>query len=205
MEEMPWELNSDLTKDRIVTIASLIAKKRGEVIELHDEEILGDTPRSLGMRCYECCRTEIIRVAKDPELGSWLSILTQEGRFTFCMGDTPVRFSRNDPKDLPNKKLVTSIETQKQMDMFTNESKPYAEIRWFIVFDTYFKNPADAVYFVGYTETNEIICQWQIPLEDKVTLISEVNAPLSQPVDVPVAPIKLKRQPQQKDSTHDES
>jgi len=204
MEEMPWELNSDLTKDRIITIASLIAKKRSEVIELHDEEILGDTPRSLGMRCYECCRTEIIRVAKDPELGSWLSILTQEGRFTFCMGDTPVRFSRNDPKDLPNKKLVTSIETQKQMD-WINENQPYAEVRWFIVFDTYFKNPADAVYFVGYTETNEIICQWQIPLEDKVALISEVNASLSQPIDVPVAPIKLKRQPQQKDSTHDEN
>ena len=92
MEKMPWELNSDLAKDRITTIASLIAKKRGEVIELYDEEILGDTPRSLGMRCYECCRTEIIRAAKEPELRSWLSILTEEGRFTFCVENTPVRF-----------------------------------------------------------------------------------------------------------------
>lgn len=66
------------------------------------------------------------------------------------------------------------------------------------------KNPADAVYCVGYTETNEIICQWQIPLEDKVTLISKVNAPLPQPVDIPAAPIKLKRQPQQKDTDSNE-
>ncbi|MGR9012112.1 MAG: hypothetical protein ACU83U_00565 [Gammaproteobacteria bacterium] len=204
MEEMPWELNSDLTKDRIITIASLIAKKRGDVIDLHDE-ILGDTPRSLGMRCYECCRSEIIHTANDLKIWPWLSIFTPEGRFTLGIGSTPVRFSRNDPKYLPNKKLITSIETQQQMDFFINESKPYAEIRWFIVVDTYFKNPADAVYCVGYTETNEIICQWQVPLEDKVTLISEVDAPLPQPVNVETAPIKLKRQPQQKDSSSNES
>jgi len=202
MEEMPWELNLDLTKDRMVDIAFLIAKKRGEVIELHDE-ILGDTPRSLGMRCYECCRTEINEVA-DSKIWPWLTILTAEGRFTFRIGNTPVRFSRNDPKCLPNRKLITSFETQQQMDIFTNESNPYAEIRWFIVVDTHFKTPADAVYCVGYTETNEIICQWQIPLEDKVTLISEVNAPLPQPVDIPVAPIKLKRQPQKKDTDSNE-
>jgi hypothetical protein len=72
------------------------------------------------------------------------------------------------------------------------------------VVDTHFKNAADAVYCVGYTETNEIICQWKIPLEDKVTLISEVDAPLSQPVDIPVAPIKLKRQQQRKDNDSNE-
>jgi len=90
------------------------------------------------------------------------------------------------------------------MDLF-DKDYPYARIRWFIVFDTHFKNPADAVYCVGYTEANEILCQWQIPLEDKVTLISGVNAPLSQPVDVPPAPIKLKYQPPKTGSIGDES
>ncbi len=202
MEVIPWELNGDLTKDRIIDIAFLIAEKRGDVIDLHDE-ILGDTPRSLGTRCYECCRTMINEVA-DSKIWPWLSILTPEGRFTFCIGDTPVRFSRNDPKYLPNRKLITSFETQQQMDLFTNESILFAEIRWFIIFDTHFKTPADAVYCVGYTETNEIICKWQIPLEDKVTLISEVNAQLPQPVDIPVAPIKLKRQSQQKNTNSNE-
>lgn len=203
MQKMPWELNSDLTEDRLIDIASIIAKKRGDVIELYDEIILKDTPRSLGMRCYECCRSEIIYTAESDIL-SWLSILTLEGRFTFCIENTPVRFSRNDPKYLPNRKLVTSFETQKQMD-WINEHNPYAEIRWFIVFDTNFKSPADAVYCVGYTETNEIICQWKIPLEDKVTLISGVNAPLSQPDDIQPAPIKLKYQPQKTGSIGDES
>lgn len=200
MEELPWELNADLDKVRLIFIASLIAKKRSEVIDLHDV-ILGDTPLALGMRCYECCRTEIIRTAKE---FMWLSILTPEGRFTFSMGETPVRFSRNDPKYLPNRKLVTSFETQLQMDLFKNENYEYAEIRWFIVFDTFFKNPADAVYCVGYTKTNEIICKWQIPLEDKVTLISGVDAPLSQPVHVPMAPLKIRHQLQGVESASDE-
>ncbi len=203
MQEMPWELNSDLSKDRLIAIASIIANKRGDVIELHDEIRLKDTPRGLGMRCYECCRAEIIYTAES-KIWSWLSILTPEGRFTFRIDNTPVRFSRNDPESLPNKKLITSFETHKQMDLF-DKDYPYARIRWFIVFDTHFKNPADAVYCVGYTEANEILCQWQIPLEDKVTLISGVNAPLSQPVDVPPAPIKLKYQPPKTGSIGDES
>jgi hypothetical protein len=203
MRKMPWELNPDLTEDRIITIASLIAKKRGEVIDRHDEIILRDTPRALGMRCYECCRSEIIHMAKESEIGSWLAILTPEGRFTFCIGNTPVRFSRNDPRYLPDRKLVTSFEAQKQMDLFS-DNDPFSKIIWFIVFDTFFKSAADAVYLVGYTEAKEIICQWQIPLEDKITLISEVNSPLSQPVDVPIAPIKLKRHPLQKSSISNE-
>jgi hypothetical protein len=200
MNEMPWKLNSDLAKERLITIASIIAKKRGEVIDLHDE-LLGDTPRALGMRCYECCRTAIIRASSDLP---WLHILTHEGRFTYRIGNTPARFSRNDPEDLPNKKLITSFEAEKQMD-WLNETYPYAMIRWFIVFDTHFKSPADAVYCVGYTKTNEIICQWQIPLEDKVTLISEVNSPLPQAVDIPAVHLKIKFQPPKTDGIGDES
>ncbi len=199
MNKMPWDLNSDLTKERLIIVASIIANKRGEVIDLHNEP-LGDTPRSLGMRCYECCRTAIIGASND---FSWLGILTPEGRFTFQIGLTPARFSRNDPEDLPNKKLITSFEAQKQMDMFS-ECYPYAKIVWFIVFDTHFKSAADAVYCVGYTEANEIICQWQIPLEDKVTLISEVNPPLSQPVDIPAVQLKVKLQPLKKNGIDNE-
>lgn len=200
---MPWELNSDLAKDRLITIASLIAKKRGETVDLHDEEG-GDTPLSLGIRCYERCRTEINEVA-DSNIWQWLSKLTPEGRFTFLIGNTPIRFSRNDPKKLPDRKLITSFETQHQMDIFSNEGRPYAEIRWFIVVDTFFKNPADAMYCVGYTEKNEIICQWQIPLGDIVALISEVNAPLPLPVYIPAAPINLKGKSQKTDVDNNES
>ncbi len=178
----PWELNSKLTKEHILTIASFIKYVRSEVIELHDE-VLGDTALSLGMRCYEVCKERIKRQSVELD---WLSVITSNGRFTFGINSIPVRFVRNDPKELPNKKLVMSFETLKQIDWIKEHNQcdtQYAEIRWFFVFDTYYKKPADNVYFVGYTETGEIICQYEIILEDKVTLLTSINPKKSQPVE----------------------
>jgi hypothetical protein len=188
MKDLPWELNSDLTKDRILAIANFIAEIRNEVIELHDEE-LGDTRLSLGMRAYERSRTRIIELAQKGEY-SWLSILNSEGRFTFSIGDTPVRFTRNEVKYLPNRKLVVSENAMEQMTLL--DVQPYSRLRWFVVFDTHYKSAADAVYFVGYSEIGEVICNWQIPLESSVTLIADVvkSAPEAVQLDKPLIGIR---------------
>lgn len=179
----PWELNPKLTEEYILTIANFIKYVRSEVIELHDEEILGDTALGLGMRCYEVCKERIKRKIGE---WNWLSVITPSGRFTFGINGIPVRFVRNDPKELPDQKLVMSSETLKQIDWIKEHNQcdtQYAEIRWFFVFDTYYKKPADNVYFVGYSETGEIICQYQIILEDKVTLLTSINPQKSQAVE----------------------
>jgi len=165
MQQTPWEINSDLTEGRLIKLASFIATIRDEVIELHDEE-LGDTRLSLGMRAYECSRSRIIEESRSGDL-PWLSVLTPEGRFTFSIGSTPVRFTRNDPKHLPDRKLVVSENAMAQMKLFG--SRPDADLRWFFVFDTHYKSAADAVYFVGYDSTGDIVCQWQVPVDDSVT------------------------------------
>lgn len=190
MPEAPWDYSTDLARDRLITMARLIARIRDEVIELFNEE-LGDTRLSLGTRAYECCRTRIIKETENNQF-PWLSILTPEGRFTFKIGDTPVRFTRNDPDNLPGRKLITSEETMKQMDLFSNIT-PYAAIIWFFVFDTYYQHAADAVYFVGYSESGDIICKWQIPLEEEVTLIHDATSLLSAPVELPEPVIGIKK------------
>lgn len=189
MSDVPWNVNPDLTKERIVTIASVIANVRGEVIDLHNEE-LGDTPLVLGTRAYECSRTRIISLS-EMKLFSWLRILTPEGRFTFQIGNTPVRFSRNDPKQLPHRKLIRSAESIRQLTLF--EDHPYADLIWFIVFDTYYLHPADNVYCVGYDQSNNIVCQWNVPIEDTVTMMSEMNDVLPQAVEVKEAEVSLKK------------
>ncbi len=156
MTDKPTNYNSDLTDERIILLAQFFALVRGEVIERHDEEILGDTPLSLGMRAYECCRSRLI---SQSELGEWpwLSILTPEKRFTFSIGNTPVRFVRNHPESLPDKKLIRSEEAEKQLDLFSDDL-PLSPTHWFLVIDTYYTNAADSIYFVGYNNANEIIC-----------------------------------------------
>lgn len=194
MTDQPWDINPDLTKERIVTIASIIATVRGEVIDRHDKE-LGDTPLSLGTRAYECSRSRLIAVA-NTELFPWLDIPTPEGRFTFSIGNTPVRFSRNDPNYLPDRKLVRSAEARRQLTLFENHA--YAELHWFIVFDTYYKRPADNVYCVGYDKFGQIICQWDIPLENTVPLMSDLSEKLPQAVEVQKANVTLKVKPKLK-------
>jgi len=199
---LPWEHNIELSEDRIKQLANFISLVRAEVIERHDEE-LGDTPLSLGMRCYECCRKRIIRESQD-NMFPWLTILTNDKRFTFGFGNTkvPVRFTRNDPKYLPDKKLLVSEEAQFQYDLFNKTIIPYADVRWFIVFDTHFKSAADAVFFVGYREDGEIVCQWQVPMNDNVTLISDISKELPQPIEQKKPLVGIKKR-KDKDTSRD--
>lgn len=195
MTEKPWGINPDLKEDRIITLAQVIAEVRGEVIDRHDEE-LGDTRLSLGMRCYECCRTRLIRLADSKQL-SWLAILNKTRRFTFLIGNTPVRFIRYDPKNLPWTKMIPSEYAARQFNLLNLLGyKQYSDLIWYFVFDTEYNHPADRIYFVGYRrnkdKSKEIVCKYQISLEDKKCLLFEVNAPELQPVEVAEAPISLK-------------
>jgi len=189
MHSEPWLLAPQLQKDKLLNLANLLVQVRGEVIDRHEPEI-GDTRLSLGMRAYECCRSRIIDKAMEKDW-PWLSILTHQGRFTFAIDGVPVRFSRNDPKRLPDRKLIPSPEGSAQMSMFENTNK-YSDLRWFLVIDTPYDLPVEHAYFIGYSEDNEIICKWEIPLADIVPVIGEVRKNKPQAVDVPPAKVKLK-------------
>lgn len=190
MKKLPWELVPEFKPEILTEMTIFIADIRDEVIELHDEN-LGDSRLSLGMRAYECCRKRIIRADNQKQF-PWLSILTPEGRFTFAIKNIPVRFTRNDPKYLPDKKLVVSDETQEQFDMF-HETMPYATLRWFFVFDTHYKAAADAVYFVGYNEVGQIVSQWQVPVEENVVLLTDVNGSNPAPEDIEPPTLLIKK------------
>ena len=189
MQEKPWELAPQLKEEYIQKLAELIVQVRGEVIDRHDPD-LGDSRLSLGMRAYECCRSRIKFKEADGDW-PWLSIITDEGRFTFGIQGVPVRFSRNDPKNLPDRKVIPSYEGYTQMCLF-EQINDYAHIRWFFIIDTPYDTPVENAYFVGYNEYKEIVCKWEIPLSDQVVVMSEVDKDKPQSVKVPPAKAKLK-------------
>jgi hypothetical protein len=195
MNKEPWLMNPDLTQDRIKVIADLICTVRSEVIELHDA-VQGDTRLCLGIRAYERARTRIINLAKS-NVYPWLSILTEKGRFTFKIGGTPVRFTRNSPEHLPSNKLIVSEEARQFVfgDICPGFSQLETEpVVWFFVVDTPAMIPAEAMFMVGYTLNNEIKCQWEIPLEEFVpTGLTVISDDLVQPVELPPATIAIKR------------
>lgn len=189
MFEEPWQLVPQLKKDYLLSVANLLVQVRGEVIDRHEPE-LGDTRLSLGMRAYECCRSRIIFKDREGDW-SWLSILTKQQRFTFAIEGVPVRFSRNDPNCLPDRKLIPSSEGFEQMALFSSEND-FSHLRWFLVIDTPYDMPVENAYFIGYSEANEIICKWDIPLSDQVYAMSEITEPVPLADEVPAAKPKLK-------------
>jgi hypothetical protein len=128
----------------------------------------------------------------------WLAVLNKTGRFTFLVGNTPVRFVRYDAKNLPWTKLIPSEYAARQLNLLSYLSgyKQYSDLIWYFVFDTEYNHPADRIYFVGYRRNKdkrkEIVCKYQVSLEGKKGLFFEVNAPELQPVEVAEAPISLK-------------
>ncbi len=190
MDQSPWQLTPELQQDRLQEIAKLLVTVRGEVIDRHEPEI-GDTRLSLGMRAYECCRSRIIQKSMEGDW-PWLSVLTPQGRFTFAIDDIPIRFSRNDPNQLPDRKLIPSEEGAVQMSLL-RETTQYAYLRWFLVIDTPYDQPVENAYVIGYSETNEIICKWKIPLEDLVPAVAEVVIDRPTAVDVPPVKVGVKR------------
>ena len=198
MHDEPWELAPQLKQEYIQQLAQLLVQVRGEVIDRHEPE-LGDTRLSLGMRAYECCRSRIKFKDADGDW-PWLSIITDDGRFTFAVDGVPVRFSRNDPKHLPDRKLIPSLEGYEQMCMFEHVNN-YAHIRWFLIIDSPYDMPVEHAYFIGYNEFKEIICKWEIPLSDQVPVMSIVESDKPQAVKVPPAKAKLKRVNKEEDKS----
>lgn len=197
LDKKPWEVNSDLQQERIEAVALLLFNVRGEVIDLYDEK-LGDTRLSLGVRAYECCRTRLISVAEALEW-PWLKVITPEGRFTFAIGETPVRFVRNDPDQLPSRKLIVSEEAKTQFELFV-ESGPFQDLRWYFVIDTYFKAAADNMYFVGYDRNGKVICQWEIDLDGSILSALAEEEVLADGVPIQPAYVGVKRvNPQRKE------
>ena len=190
MQHEPWELVPELKKEHLESLANLLVLVRGEVIDRHEPE-LGDTRLSLGIRAYECCRTRIILNYGTTDF-LWLSIINSTGRFTFAINGVPVRFSRNAPNALPDRKLIRSAEAEIQMELFAQEGPSYTEVHWFLVIDSPYDTPVENAYFVGYDESNTIVCKWEIPVSDHVLALGDVNEDKPEAVAVEPAAAKLK-------------
>ncbi|WP_139282101.1 hypothetical protein [Thiothrix caldifontis] len=197
----PWDVNPDLQQERLIQLASMLAKVRADVVDLHNPE-LGDTKKSLGLRVYECSRSQSIVQAGQSDF-EWLGILTEDGRFTLRIGSTPVRFWKGEPEKLPSGKLLRSPEALKQIELFHSENSS-DELIWFCILDTNSKKLVERAYFVGYTETGEISINWQIPIRSHIILMADMNHTLSESIELDSAVNRLKAKISKSDAVKNE-
>lgn len=189
--KQPWELNPALTQDRIKQLASLIREVRDSVVDLHDD-VLGDSARSTGLRAYECCRNQIIRAAKNQDEWCWLSIVKNDGRFTFSVDSVPVRLYRGKPSCPEERRLIPCIEALSQMSLLSPEVGDAATTLWFFAIEVDDFRYVERVTFTGFIDGAQVSC-WEIPLDEKVSAFSSVGAELPEPVVTKKASVSIKK------------
>ena len=90
----PWELHSDLTRDRLYRVAQAIYDARlGALARFKPTK--GETGWSHGCVAHEWCKAALRRLE---DASSFLRTESHNGRFTFHVGAVPFRFYQADPK-----------------------------------------------------------------------------------------------------------
>ena len=110
----PWLYYPSLTKERLVADATLMREARDGAVLLRNDPEAGDTRWSLGCRIYDRIRAHIrkARLAMP-----WLSVIPESHplRFTFTIGELPLKFYKGEAADVPGKILVGSFAELRQM------------------------------------------------------------------------------------------
>lgn len=191
VNETPWEYNPALAEKRLCAISQELIKARHHALEYHDE-INGDDVQLLGLRSYKWCLSTISSLAGS-EGFEWLGVLIPNGRFTFTVDGTPVRFAKeNDIEKIAEKRLVLTREAANQMSLLPVDDSS-KNLLWFFIISQDFDLSVRDVTFVGYSQVGDVVCAWDVPIEDnQVSLMTGVVANLPEPEDADKPKVALK-------------
>ncbi|MDX0111057.1 hypothetical protein GOC07_02005 [Sinorhizobium meliloti] len=97
MMMLPWDYHPELTKERLVKVAQLLAMGRGSAVDRFDPTI-GDDNWTLGVCAYNYGCFQIARAAGTPGF-EWLGVIEPGKHFQFSIEGIPMRFWRGDPAE----------------------------------------------------------------------------------------------------------
>lgn len=157
---LPWEVHEDLTAERLITVAQLIAKGRADAVEWHNPAI-GDDDWVLGCRAFNATRYQISREAKSGAC-PWLTMADESKHFVFRVGDVPTRFYRGDPEDPNHRTRRQSFPELAQLSIAFPEDDVRDLVYRFAV-ETDLDGQAVAISFVALLG-DTVHLNWSIPI-----------------------------------------
>lgn len=102
----PWEYHPDLSSERLIKVAQLLASGRGQAVDRHEPSI-GCDAWTLGIEAFNFGRFQISRAAGTPGL-EWLDVPDASRRLLFRIGSVPLRFYRGFASE-PTARTMTDI------------------------------------------------------------------------------------------------
>jgi len=176
----PWLYYPSLTKERLVVVATLMRDARDRTVLLHDPEA-GDTRWSLGCRIYDRIRAQIRRSRLELP---WLSVILESHplRFTFAIGDLPLKFYKGEEEDVPGKFLVGSFAELRQMRLVFGPRDIQSTQLLRIAIEPDASGNTSTVSLVEVEESGEAARVYEIPLDAQ-------NVVVMQPKPISLAPV----------------
>jgi hypothetical protein len=164
---------------------------RNETSDLHDP-VGGDNSWSLGCRVY--ART-LARLREEALALKWLRILpeAQALRFTFAIGNTPIKFYKGAADDVPTRSLVQSYSELRQMRLALAFENAPADlmVRFAVETDTFGKTASITLVEVDDEGTARQL--YQIPMRS-----SNVITLQSKPISIARPTVRLKKEEEEK-------
>lgn len=111
----PWDYHPELTEERLVKVAQLLARGRGSAVDRFDPTI-GDDNWTLGVCAYNYGCFQIAQAAGTPGF-EWLVVIDAGKHFQFSIGSVPMRFWRGDPNEPTAKISVATPLEQLLLDL----------------------------------------------------------------------------------------
>jgi hypothetical protein len=115
MKMLPWEYHPEVTEERLVRVAQLLALGRGSAVDRFDPTI-GDDNWTLGVCAYNYGCFQIARAAGTPGF-EWLGVIDPGKHFQFSIARVPMRFWRGDPAEPTAKIVVATPFEQLRLDL----------------------------------------------------------------------------------------
>lgn len=188
----PWSFHPDLTEERLVAVAQLIASGRDAALEIYDP-VRGFNGWLLGCCAYQFGRFQIERAVEE-EMLPWLGISRGTRHFIFQIGAVPVRFYRDDPDDPSEKVLQQSEYESKQMSLALGDEGSGADSFRLIV-QTGLGGELIRIAFLALREGKAVLV-WDVPLQRngvRAPLVAVGAAPRDQGVVLPPPTVTVRR------------
>ncbi|MBN9447313.1 MAG: hypothetical protein J0I67_10450 [Bosea sp.] len=177
---LPWDYHPELTKDRLIKVAQLLALGRGSAVDRFDPAI-GDDNWTLGVCAYNYGCFQIRQIAGRPGF-EWLAVNDPSKHFQFSVGGVPMRFWRGDPAEPTSKISAATPREQFLLDLepgiFT------AGVLFRIGVTTDLDGSLLGASFVALREGRAELV-WPLPLAEAAPLIVSIDGARPEGLELP--------------------
>jgi hypothetical protein len=188
----PWDYHSDLTEDRLKTVAALLVDGRHAALERFDEEA-GDNGWTHGCRAFQFCRHRVL-LAVDSGDHDWLTALDRSLQLIFKIGSVPVRIYKGDADEPTDRTMRQSFGELRQLELLFDEHDEGRDLAYRFAVETDIDGSVLAVKFVGLRGESAVLI-WDVPLDGVPAFAGTVGRAATESVELtpPIVGLRIDR------------